>query len=399
MSNLLAFILLTFSTSIYAQCDTNALIIDQVRASDTDANIPFELVRHHTFFNPDCTPRNVLLVHMVGTFASPYQSVLFPKHAANNGFHVLSLKYINDLAAQTACGTSNDIDCHYKFRKEIIDGEDLSTETTVDSVNSIQNRLIRLLQYMDSNNPTQNWGQYFTGDSIHWNQVMLSGHSQGGGHAAVMAIERPVQRVIMFASPNDYSINFSQVASWTSMSHVTEDSAYFCFNNLYDQVAEYAWQYGAAQNLGVFSDSVLVDNDDCPYGTSHNLFSALDFTVFGSNHGSVVHDSNVPVDGNGDPLYKDVWSYLLGIDCLPLALIERELEIKVYPNPVETNLLVQSEVKVTNYTVTNVLGANVLSNAVNSSDFEIDISSLSSGAYLLRINTESGAFQKRLVKH
>lgn len=106
MSNLLTFIALSLSFSMHAQsCDTNALIIDQVRASDTDSNIPVELPRHYTFFNPDCTPRNTLLVHMVGTFAAPYQSVLFPKHAANNGFHVLSLKYINDEAAKVPTST------------------------------------------------------------------------------------------------------------------------------------------------------------------------------------------------------------------------------------------------------------------------------------------------------
>ena len=379
-------------------CDTNALIIDQVRASDTDSNIPVELPRHYTFFNPDCTPRNTLLVHMVGTFAAPYQSVLFPKHAANNGFHVLSLKYINDEAAQTACGNSNDIDCHYKFRKEIIDGEDLSTETAVDSVNNIQNRLIRLLQYMESNNPTQNWGQYFTGDSIHWVQVMLSGHSQGGGHAAMMAIERSVKRVIMFASPNDYSINFTQVASWTNLPHVTAGSAYFSFNNSNDLVAEYAWQYGAAQNLGVQGDSIDVFNNDCPFNSSHNLYLSTDFGSFGSSHGSVVHDSNVPTDGNGEPLYKNVWSYLLGIDCLPLKVSEENMEINVYPNPGESELHIQSETIVRNLTIANMLGAIILNNTVSAKDFHVDLSNVLPGSYILQLTTESGEVQKHVIK-
>ena len=30
---------------------------------------------------------------------------------------------MNNLAAQTACGSSDDVDCQYKFRKEIIDGK------------------------------------------------------------------------------------------------------------------------------------------------------------------------------------------------------------------------------------------------------------------------------------
>ncbi|MCR9173356.1 MAG: T9SS type A sorting domain-containing protein [bacterium] len=398
MSNLLIIIFLALSTTVLSQCDTNAIIIDQVRASDTDGNIPFELAQHYTFYNPNCTPRNVLLVHMVGTFASPYQSVLFPKHAANNGFHVLSLKYINGQSAQTACGNSNDIDCHYKFRKEIIEGEDLSPETNVDSVNSIQNRLIRLLEYMETNYPMQNWSQFFTGDSIHWNQVILSGHSQGGGHAAVMAIDRPVQRVIMFASPNDYSHTYSQVAGWTNLPHVTQDSAYFCFNNLYDQVADYAWQYGATQNLGVAGDSTNIDGDHCPFETSHNLYSGTDFTGTLSNHGSVVHDSNVPMDGNGEPLYKNVWSYLLGIDCLPLSVLEEELNVEIYPNPSESSLSVKVNAQVNDCEISNILGEKVRSSVINDNVFNIDVSDLPNGIYTLKISTETGVYQKRFIK-
>ncbi len=400
MKNALLLFSLLFTFFVSAQfCDTNALLIEEVRASDTDPNIPFELARHHTFYNPACTPKNVLVVHMVGTFASPFQSVMFPKTAANVGYHVLSLKYENDEAAQTACGNSNDIDCHYKFRKEIIDGEDVSAEVQVDSVNSIQNRLIRLLQYMETNHPTQNWGQFFTGDSIHWQQVMLSGHSQGGGHAAMMAIDRPVKRVIMFASPNDYSINFSQVASWTNLTHATADSAYFSFNNVNDQVAQYDWQFGAAQNLGVQGDSALVDGNDCPYNGSHNLYTAIDLSGFGNNHGSVVHDSSVPTDGNGVSIFQDVWLYLLGESCQPLSLTEEDEEFSLYPNPVQSELNVHSNTKIESYQIIDLLGEEVQSGTVKSNSLQLRVENLPKGVYSLLISTRSGVQNKLIVKN
>ncbi|GAB5418634.1 MAG: hypothetical protein Crog4KO_03910 [Crocinitomicaceae bacterium] len=400
MKNALLLFSLLFTFSLSAQfCDTNALIIEEVRASDTDPNIPFELVRHHSFYNPACTPKNVLVVHLVGTFASPYQSVLFPKTAANVGYHVLSLKYENDEAAQTACGNSNDIDCHYKFRKEIIDGEDVSTEVQVDSVNSIQNRLIRLLQYMESNHPTQNWGQYFTGDSIHWQQVMLSGHSQGGGHAAMMAIDRPVKRVIMFASPNDYSVNFSQAASWTNLPHVTADSAYFSFNNVNDQVAQYDWQFGAAQNLGVQGDSTLVDGSDCPFSGSHNLYTAINLSGFGNNHGSVVHDSSVPTDGNGTSIFQDVWLYLLGESCQPLAIKEEDQEFTLYPNPVESVLNVRSSTVIETYRIVDQLGREVQNGTVSANNLQLQLENLPNGVYNLLLSTGSGMKCQIIVKN
>ena len=53
-------------------------------------------------------------------------------------------------------------------------------------------------------NRPQNWGQFLSGGSIQWDHIIISGHSQGGGHAAVIGISNPVRRVLMFASPNDH---------------------------------------------------------------------------------------------------------------------------------------------------------------------------------------------------
>lgn len=392
-----------FFTAFAQPCDSASLLIEPIRASDTDPNIPFELARHYTFYNPTCSEKNVLLVHMVGTFGDPYQTIYFPSLAANNGFHVLSLKYPNDTSAQTACGGSNDIDCHYKFRKEIIDGVDLSPEIAVDSVNSISNRLIRLLQYMDANYTSQNWGQYFTGDSIHWNQVMLSGHSQGGGHAAVMAIERPVKRVLMFASPNDFSVNFSQPASWTVLSHVTADSAYYSFNNVNDQVAQYDWQYSSAVNLGEssFGDTVNVETVNCPYENSHNLYTDRDSSGFTTNHGMVVNDANVPLNSNGISDFQEVWAYMLGLDCASLNVPNlKDLDVQLFPNPTDDFLTVSGSIAFDNISVYSISGELIQSVQLNSHSIDLDVSKFDSGVYIVFMKTQAGkSAQARFIKN
>lgn len=374
-------------------CDTNALIIEEVRASDTDANIPWELARHHAFYNPDCTEKGILLIHLVGTFGDPYQTIYFPSLAANHGIHVLSLKYPNDLSAQTACSSSNDPDCHLKFRQEIIEGVDYSPEISVDSVNSISNRLIRLLQYMDVNFTSQNWGQFFTGDSLHWNNVMISGHSQGGGHAAVMAMDRPLKRVLMFASPNDYSNTFSQTAPWTSAAHLTSDSAYYSFNNINDGIAQYDWQYTAAVNLGesFFGDTVNVENNQCPYGFSHNLYTDRDSSGLSVNHGMVVNDANVPLDANGTPEFQNVWLYMLGLDCLPLSVEEqKDFMISVYPNPAKEVLRVESDVPIQVIKAFQLSGK--LSLELNGSEIGefISLENFENGVYLFEFTSQGG---------
>ncbi len=403
MKMLLTTFLSVLSFSMFAQpCDSNSLVIQPIRASDTDPNIAFELARHYTFYNPACSEKNTLLVHMVGTFGDPYQTIYFPSLAANNGFHVLSLKYPNDTSAQTACGGSNDIDCHYKFRKEIFEGVDLSPEIAVDSVNSISNRLIRLLQHMDSNYQSQNWGQYFTGDSIHWSQVILSGHSQGGGHAAVMAIDRPVKRVLMFAAPNDFSISFNQTANWTQMPHITEDSAYYSFNNVNDQVAQYDWQFSSAVNLGegTFGDTVNVESSNCPYTFSHNLYTDRDSSGFTQNHGMVVNDVNVPLNSNGAPVFQEVWAYMLGLNCSILkSETLSDFAFKIAPNPTGGAITISGNIDLQRISIFNINGQLIQEMDTDSKEINLDVSFLDVGVYLVFLEDRSGTYvQSKFVK-
>ena len=111
---------------ISQNCNLNALIIEKTRASQTDDNIAFELNRHFSYYNPTCASKNILLVHLVGSFDNPSSTTLFPTIAANQGFHVIVLKYPNNTAAQNACGNSSDQDCYLNFRKEIIEKSHLS---------------------------------------------------------------------------------------------------------------------------------------------------------------------------------------------------------------------------------------------------------------------------------
>src|SRR5690606_7473479 len=77
MRNLTTFLLVFLSISkLYSQsCDTNSLAIHKVSASVLDPSItPFEAVRHHSFYNSDCTPKNTLVFYIMGTYATTNMS-------------------------------------------------------------------------------------------------------------------------------------------------------------------------------------------------------------------------------------------------------------------------------------------------------------------------------------
>jgi hypothetical protein len=228
----LIFVTVFHRSSSAQSCPSDSLHQYTVSAHQTDVNIPNEPQKHYVFINTACAPKNVLMVYLVGTSANPSGTLYFPQLAANNGFHVVSLKYPNSVSPQTPCRNNSDIDCYEDFRKEILEGLDYSAFISVDTANCVYNRLLKLLIYLDDQHPQQGWGQYYSGNQIMWDRIVVAGHSQGGGHAALIAKDHEVKKVLMFASPNDFSDFFNTPALWTSKPHVTPTYLYYAFGNV-----------------------------------------------------------------------------------------------------------------------------------------------------------------------
>ncbi len=398
--------LLFLSLSIYAQeCSESTLETYEIRAKDTDSNISWELNKHFAYFNTDCSSKNTLLVFFVGSFDNPKSLKLFPKLAANNGFHVVVLKYPNNVAAQQACISSSDASCYYNFRKEIIQGTDLSTEVTVDSINCINNRLLKLLQYLDTEHSNQNWNQYFSGNNVSWNKIIVAGHSQGGGHAALIAKENKVKRCIMFASPNDYSTNFNTPANWVSSSSQTADSLYYGFLSLYDDVVDFDWQFQSFNLLGMstFGDTLLIDDLSLVNSKTRQLYTKQTITGAGGNHSIVIRDNKTPIDVDGKPVFTNVWEYLLGIQSKTISYvstIDKKYVFEIFPNPTKENLFINTDCKKCFVEVDNVLGQSVFTRRTLLNNSSIDLSSLKKGLYYIVLSdgNQTVEFKKIILK-
>src|SRR2546425_9573289 len=59
----------------------------------------------------------------------------------------------------------------------------------VSVANSIDNRLTKLLQYLTLQYPDEGWDRFLLRDKPKWSQIAVSGHSQGGGNAAMRSEE------------------------------------------------------------------------------------------------------------------------------------------------------------------------------------------------------------------
>jgi hypothetical protein len=395
--NFIFFLFTLLNLSVFSQCNESSLIVNQVRAQDTDPSIDWELAKHFAYLNPDCDQKNILVLHLVGSYDNPLNTTLFPSYAANNGFHAIGLKYPNSTAAQTACGSSTDNDCYENFRKEIIEGGDYSSAVDVDVINSVNNRLLKLLQYLNTNNPSQNWDNYYTGSTINWTNIIVSGHSQGGGHAAYIAKTHQVKRCLMFASPNDYSNNFSSPAPWLTGVSLSPDSIYFGFNHLDDDVVDFSDQFEIWNDLGMnsFGDSLNVDLTN-HYSTSHQLYTTVPGPNANDKHSLMIRDEQVPLDAENKSFFEPVWEYMLDFE-VGLSVIENNSQkINVFPNPAQNilNIEISNNSTYNLVSIYNLQGQKVFTKKLKFEDNSIQIEFLPEGIYIIKLELESVHYLK-----
>ncbi|MDD4871950.1 MAG: hypothetical protein PHR77_15435 [Kiritimatiellae bacterium] len=215
-----------------------------IRPSMTDPEIRTFDSPHYIYVNreiivdhkSDLPPaRHQLLLWLPGTGGDAAGASAFCKTAANQGYHVISLMYPNSIPAAN-CRYDADPKAFENFRMTIIQGG--QTEyITVGKAESIENRLIKLLIFLQPKRPREEWSQFLTQASdIKWETVAVAGQSQGGGHAALLAIKHCVARVICTGAPKDYSKRLDAPAAWYREDSATPKNRFFVFNHWQDPV-------------------------------------------------------------------------------------------------------------------------------------------------------------------
>ncbi|HEV8270311.1 MAG TPA: hypothetical protein VGQ04_03340 [Chitinophagaceae bacterium] len=294
-------LLIVFGTGSFCQLRSYSVL-----PSLTDKNIDTYTSpgdEHCVFLNDSVKPLNKLFVFLPGTKGRGKNFSFVPSFAAAVGYHSISLTYPSDVAIAQLCKMNDDSECFDKGRQEICFGDDVSDGWSVNKANSIENRLQKLIAYLSVTYPSDNWKQFLTASNeIDWEKVCLSGQSQGGGHAAYIAQQKKVGRVIMAASPKDYSITFSKPANFLHKKMVTPIARFFGFVHTLDENNGCTWAEQkeiftlmGCDKLGKWENA---DEIAPPYGHTHTLTSTKSQKF---PHGAVIVD----------PGYKDVWRYML----------------------------------------------------------------------------------------
>lgn len=341
---------------------------------------------HAIIIDTNVTFNNKIFLFIGGTGSTTNQYVALMDYATTLGYVVINISYPNSVAANSLKSDSDSL-AFTKYRQELCFGTPQSSYVTVDTFNSIHNRLIDLLNYLDTINNYYNWAQHLISSTqINWNSFAVGGHSQGSGHAAYLGKTYSLDRILMFSGPNDYSEYFSRPALWLSQPGSTSLNQYYSYLSLNDEAVPYWKQYANTGGLGLLTadDSTLVDPLSLPFNNSHCLYTT-------QTPGLVILNHNVPVKNSLKN--KEVWQYMLTNNSTTEIKEIENIELKIYPNPASSILKVNSPLNYATYQIFDLSGKIVVSGTLNN-EKTIDISVIKSGFYFLKFKDSCVKFLK-----
>lgn len=301
------FMLLFSQLALFGQ-----VTVRKVKPSDTSPLInTYTADSHYVFLDGGISTPNRLFVFLAGTGGSPKHYTAICSTAAALGYHAIGLEYPNVPTIGGICQNDADPDCFENCRLEIIDGTDRGTGVSVNLQNSILFRLFKVLKYLHQQYPSEGWNQYYAFANLNYDLIAWGGHSQGGGHAAMIGKYYDSDRILCFSSPKDYwtyGANNMPAVWYSNGTWVTPTSKVYGFNHIGDGYL-HQMQIWNQMGLNAQGSQVNVDNNASPYSYTHQLITNYNVPS-GDEHGSTVSDRKTPVVSSAYVFYP-VWYYML----------------------------------------------------------------------------------------
>jgi polyhydroxybutyrate depolymerase len=265
----------------------------------------------HHFISVPTNPSNsgVLYVHLPGSGGLPEDYQILNKHAATLGYHVINLAYPNWPAVRTLIMDESDVDLPEKIRRERLYGENQTILIQVNKNNSIENRIIKLLEYNHFRHPEEHWDQFLTANNgLYWYKIVVGGHSQGAGHAAYLAKQHPLQGIIMFAGPGDYVKDVGS-APWIFQENMISAEQMYAFTHRFDPVSRIFFTHQEILGLDAYGSIQRIDKKSIDELSGHMLSSWLLDIPEKNYHGSVAVDDFLPTN-DALSYYYTAWTYM-----------------------------------------------------------------------------------------
>lgn len=192
-----------------------------------------------------------LHVHLAGTGCSPSRvnvAFNFLQTTHDAGWPTVGLSYMwanyADAEKNKIFEDMGSVSCQSlleAYHSDVCYGGSSSPITDVPMSGSIVGSLAGLIFHLAATRPkTERWHEFLTEaasseinhysieflcKAINWGEVVLSGHSQGAGHAAYMAQRLPLHRVALFSGPQESCLVDSSMgeAHWLSKPYACKE--------------------------------------------------------------------------------------------------------------------------------------------------------------------------------
>ncbi len=288
-------VFLFLNTNIFAQ---DVFTRTEISPYKTSNKYPINQDKHVVYFtNKNDNKKLLLFIGGTGSKAINYDAIL--SFAAEKGYHVIGLSYLNFVSAMDVASLPDSL-AFDKYRQEICFGTPLSDTVHVDSLNSIVTRATKLIKYLAEKFPTENWEEFLIDSTkINWEKLVIAGHSQGAGHSCYISKFKRVHKAIMFSGPNDFSTFYNKPANWLSKKGVTKTENLFAYLSANDEVVSFEWQKKNLNMAGII-DASEIEKYEYDNNESNILYTT--FKAKNGNHG-------IPITKL--KMNEIVWDYLL----------------------------------------------------------------------------------------
>ena len=282
-----------------------------VRPRDTDPAVD-TAGNPHVALTGDCARETGrLFLFLPGTGGIPSATSPMLRLAALNCLNAISLSYPNETAVFNDCVRERaEPDCYAAWRLEKIDGVARSAKIRVAPQNSIESRLLKLLQYLAGRYPADGWGTFLEDRGIRWDNIIVSGHSQGGGEAAMLGKLHSVARVAMFGSVTDaVGSRGGPSPAWLASPGATPAEKYFGFAHERDEFWGSIQRSWIALGLERYGPIVKVDGAAGAFGDTHRLTTGVG--CVNPSAANCAHSTVVAPKFSSE--FAAAWKYMLGI--------------------------------------------------------------------------------------
>jgi len=329
---------------VHVAVDPNVATEDYQLAGDSGTGDPVAAKKHRVWLAESGPTMDELFLFFGGTGGNCAIHKWIGTAAAAAGYRSLCLAYPNSTALSEYCldelMADPDSNCYYDVRSEMLTGEDTTDHIVIGPRNSIEGRLRATLRKLDELYPTGGFDAYLEGDTIQWDQIVVSGFSQGGGYAGIIATKYEVARAVYFSKSvsgdgevSDISCTSHEECQDAGFEYCEKDFGYKCVTTWPTNWINEPRATPVARNFGIVhaqesgfyhspegweiwgmdgcGDLMPIEDAPADFGCRQMFTSNVERNLGGDFHGSMGADGPMGRDADGYPLHQQVWFYMM----------------------------------------------------------------------------------------